>query len=113
MNKSFLITAALAGAAQAWWDKGHLLVARIAYDILERENPAALEGANEDLAILKGHSTILALGSESDYPFVECAVFADTIKGQGYTWQSSWHFVNNPYLDESKNIEDYSFVFDP
>jgi hypothetical protein len=54
-----------------------------------------------------------ALGSESDYPFVECAVFADTIKGQGYTWQSSWHFVNNPYLDESKNIEDYSFVFDP
>jgi hypothetical protein len=58
MNKSFLITAALAGAAQAWWDKGHLLVARIAYDILQRENPAALEGANADLSILKGDSSI-------------------------------------------------------
>lgn len=79
MNKTFVF-GALIITAQAWWDKGHLLVARVAYDILERENPHALEGANEELAILKGHSTIQALGSESDYPFVECAVFADTIK---------------------------------
>ncbi len=40
-------------------------------------------------------------------------MFADTIKGQGFSWQSNWHFVNNPYLDESKNIGDYNFIFDP
>ena len=58
MNKSFLITAALAGAAQAWWDKGHLIVARIAFDILQKENPTALAGANAKLAVLKKDSTI-------------------------------------------------------
>ena len=30
---------------------------------------------------------------------MECAPFADTIKGQGYSFQSDWHFVNQPYTD--------------
>ena len=104
---------ALAGSiagVNAWWDKGHLIAARIAYDHLAAESPAALESANELLAILKDSSAgPLALEKENNYPFVECAPFADTIKGQGYSYQSDWHFTNQPYLDEDPNIEDYDF----
>jgi hypothetical protein len=50
------------------------------------------------------------LAHEKDHPFVECAPFADTVKGQGYSFQSDWHYVNNPYLDQDQNIADYNFT---
>lgn len=109
MKFAAAVLAGSLGTVNAWWDKGHLIAARIAYDHLESESPAALQGANELLAILKNEGDILALDHENDYPFVECAPFADTIKGQGYSYQSDWHFTNQPYLDEDPNIEDYDF----
>lgn len=113
MNNSLVALSLLAAQAAAWWDKGHLIAARIAYDILESEDPAALQGANDMLAILKADGDILALDHENNYPFVECAPFADTIKGQGYSFQSDWHFVNTPYLDEGGSISDYDFPTQP
>jgi len=38
---------------------------------------------------------------------VECATFADDIKGKGGRWQSSWHFIDQPYLDQGGTIADY------
>lgn len=50
---------------------------------------------------------------ERDYPFVECATFADEIKAKGGSFQSGWHFVDTPYLDEGGSINDYpGFKFD-
>lgn len=110
MMKSLILTiATVIPAVTAWWDNAHLLTARIAYDILQTEAPQALAGANEVLAVLKATSDIPALTKEKNYPFVECAPFADTIKGQGYSFQSTWHYVNNPYLDESQDISKYDF----
>jgi hypothetical protein len=83
--KSFIAVSVLAGATQAWWDSGHLLTARRAYDLLEVENPAALNFANAALAPLKRHYPDIT-ESEGSYPFVECATFADVIKSKGYTW---------------------------
>ena len=52
--------------------------------------------------------------SEVKYPFVECATFADEIKLKNMTWQSNWHFIDTPYLDEGGSISDYpGFVYDP
>jgi hypothetical protein len=102
----------LATSAQAWWDKGHLIAARIAYDILEAETPAALEGANSLLDILKQDGDIKALRNEDKYPFVECAPFSDVIKAQGLAFQSNWHFVDTPYLDEDKDISKYDLKED-
>ena len=52
--------------------------------------------------------------SEGSYPFVECATFADEIKGKNGTWQSNWHFVDTPYLDQGDDLSDYpGFIFDP
>ena len=45
--------------------------------------------------------------SEKDHPFTECATFADEIKGEGMNWQSNWHFVDRPYLDQGGTIDDY------
>jgi hypothetical protein len=79
------ITIISAGAANAWFDSGHLLTARRAYDILETNNPDVLNAANAMLSVLNRHEPSLT-SSEGDYPFVECATFADEIKGKGYTW---------------------------
>jgi len=50
---------------------------------------------------------------ERDHPFTECATFADEIKNKNMTWQSAWHFVNTPYLDQGGNVNDYpGFVFE-
>lgn len=60
----------------------------------------------------KGHPDMIV--SEGTYPFVECATFADQIKGQGMAWQSNWHFKDTPYLDEGGSVNDYpNFKPDP
>jgi len=56
-----------------------MLVARIAYDKLQAENPAIIDRAN---GILKGIASFTPL--EKDYPFIECATFADEIKNRGF-----------------------------
>ena len=49
---------------------------------------------------------------EENYPFVECASFADDIKSKGGNWQAEWHFVDNPYIDDGSSITDHpNFVF--
>lgn len=42
---------------------------------------------------------------------VECATFADDIKGKGGRFQSSWHFVDEPYLDQGGSLKDFDFKF--
>lgn len=44
---------------------------------------------------------------EGDHPFTECATFADNIKGQGYSFQSDWHFIDQPYFADGGSLEDY------
>lgn len=59
------------------------------------------------LAPLKRHYPEITK-SEGSHPFVECATFADVIKGLGYTWQSGWHFIDQPYVNQAgKDISDY------
>jgi hypothetical protein len=66
---------------------------------LEQNNPAALQAALAVLAPLKTDYPSLTT-DEGAHPFTECALFADNIKGMGYTWQSSWHFINIPYYSQ-------------
>ena len=50
---------------------------------------------------------------EGDYPFVECSTFADEIKAKGGSYQSGWHFIDTPFLDEGGSVDDFpGFVFD-
>ena len=61
------------------------LVARRAQAILEQTNPTALAGALAVLAPLKADYPALTK-DESSNPFTECALFADNIKGEGYSF---------------------------
>jgi hypothetical protein len=113
--RTFIVATALAALAtqsNAFWGTGHLLVSRRAQAILEDEAPEVLSQALDVLAPLKKYYSSLTT-DEGDHPFTECATFADDIKGQGYSWQSSWHFINVPYLDEGGDIEDYDFDVEP
>lgn len=109
-----LVLALFLGHATAFWQYGHLFVARIAYDKLQfsKDGQAALAKANDLLKVYSSsHPDMTNL--EGAYPFVECATFADEIKAKGGTWQSGWHFVDQPYLDEGGSINDYpGFKFD-
>jgi hypothetical protein len=85
MKLSCFIAVAFAGCVNAWWDQGHLLTARRASDILSKENPAVLKAALAMLAPLKKNYSSITF-SEKDHAFIECATFADVIKGKGYDW---------------------------
>ena len=75
------------------------IVAKIAYDKLEKESPKALARANDLLSALSDKHLSHHNEKEGDYPFVECATLADDIKYTGGGWQSDWHFVDNPWYD--------------
>ena len=83
------------------------LVARYAQTILEQENPAALAAALEQLSALTSTHASLTKG-ESSHPFTECATFADDVKST-YSFQSGWHFIDQPYLDQGGNLSDFTF----
>jgi len=83
------------------------LVARQAEAILAQSHPAALKAAINQLAALKASHPSLTT-DEGAHPFTECALFADNIKAQGYTWQSSWHFIDIPYYSDAGKT--YQFV---
>lgn len=76
---------ALISSTNAWWGKGHLLVARIAYDLLNEGSegsPDTIVNVDEQLSYLE-HSDPVYTKKEGDYPFVECTTFADDIKNSG------------------------------
>ena len=60
-----------------------------------QEDPSVMERAEGVLAELRNFT-----GMEKDHTFVECATFADAIKGKGFDTQAHWHFVDNTFLDE-------------
>lgn len=113
-SSAAVLLAVLCSQTHAFWQYGHLYVARVAYDHLQFtiQGRAALQGANDLLKIYKNARPDMIV-SEGNYPFVECATFADEIKEKNGTWQSNWHFIDTPYLDEGGSINDYPlFKFD-
>jgi len=67
--------------------------------LLQSQDYAAYEAVLDELVALQESNPELTK-DEKDHPMTECALFADNIKGQGYSFQSGWHFIDKPYLDE-------------
>lgn len=107
-STTLVIAALIADSASAFWGKGHLLVARGAQSILETEYPEAFEAALKELAELA--KTPGMIEHEKDHPFTECATYADDIKDTYGAFQFTWHFINQPYLDDpNTKVEDFDF----
>ena len=81
-KKSLSLIAVLFGeSTNAWWNNGHLITARVAYDTLIKTNhSAALEAAEKNLLPLQYLNHM-----EGNHSFVECATFADYIKDRGFS----------------------------
>jgi len=103
-----LLLASIASEANAFWGTAHLLIARMAQTILEEEAPDALNSALTELAALQKYYPDIT-GDEGSHPFTECATFADDIKGEGYSFQAEWHFINLPVLLEGGELDDFTF----
>jgi hypothetical protein len=98
--RSALIAAAIAvSQVEAFWGTSHLLVARRAQDLLQSQDNDAYQAVLAELAPLKENYPSIT-GDEGDHPMTECATFADDIKGQGYSFQSAWHFKDSPYFPD-------------
>ena len=82
------------------------IVARMAYDILNTDYPDVLASATALLKVFTdanpGNIT-----KESDYPFVECATYADDIRYTTGSWQANWHFVNYPFFSDGGSPTEY------
>ena len=71
------------GTISAWNGETHLLIARMAYDILKKDDPAALAKAE---TLLKKYSDDISKTHEKNYPFVECVTLPDDNKRRGGGW---------------------------
>ena len=87
-------TSMLASKTSAWWNNGHMLTAKVAYDHLRINNPDVLKKAEDILKPLQYMNK-----HEDKHSFVECATFADDLKNRGMSDQSPWHFIDQPFLD--------------
>lgn len=67
----------------AWNSETHLLIARMAYDMLKKSDPTALSKAE---TLLRVYSDRFTQEHEKDYPFVECVTLADDNKRAGGGW---------------------------
>ena len=78
------------GGIYAWWDMGHMVVAKIAYDRLRPEIKEKLDK--------------ILIDSSAEFPesatFVTAACFADDIKDRGFCLMSCYHGSNRPYDPE-------------
>ena len=78
----FLVLA-LAATVKAFNSETHLLIARVAYDILQEENPTALKAAE---SMLKSYSDSITADREGSHKFVECVTWGDDSKRRGGGW---------------------------
>ena len=86
-------------------------MARVAQNILEKKSPETLTQVEDILSVLKKSDPSWTV-KEGDHPMVECTTFADDIKYKGGGYQSGWHFIDTPFLDEGGKISDYNFTLD-
>ena len=101
-----LVVLALTNTVSAWWNQGHLLTARTAFDVLKEQSPNTVTDVEKVLSYLKKSDPGWTV-NEGSHPMVECATFADFIKYKGGSYQKGWHFIDTPYFDEGGDISDY------
>ena len=110
-STSAFVVAALVNQTGAWWGNGHLLTSRVAFEILSADSPDTISQVEEILSVLKASDPSWTK-LEDHHPMVECVTFADEIKSKGGSYQSGWHFIDTPYLDQGGKISDFNFTMD-
>ena len=78
----------------AFWSTGHMIIATIAYNEIQRMDPTYLKTIQKEIDYLSEYSM------ESAHSFIESAVWADDNKAIAWSAFNNWHFVNTPVIEE-------------
>jgi len=99
-----ILLLSLTSAAQAWTKAGHMVVGAIAYEVLKKDDPAALARA---VAVLKAHpqydrlwkKDVEKIGEDDRdlYLFMLAGRWADDIRGTEDYDHPTWHYTNGYY----------------
>lgn len=82
----------IATPALGFWSTGHMIVAQIAYNELQKLDPDYLKQIESEIEVLSKYA------NEKLHPFVESAVWADDNKGISWSAFNEWHFVDTPVI---------------
>lgn len=85
----FVLLLCLLGLAAAWWDKGHMLVAQVAYNRLT--DTKQYYARDQFKALLEAFNTLTDGRSNT---WAQAAVWPDDIKGYGADMFDNYHFTN-------------------
>jgi len=73
--------------------------------MLEDKASSSLKAANKLLTYYADFDKEGKTASEGDHAFVETATFADDVKYHGEMWQSDFHFIDNPWIEEGEESD--------
>lgn len=76
----------------SFWSTGHMVIARIAYEEIKKQDPTYFLQIEKEIDILTQFS------KEDEHSFVESAVWADDNKGIAWSAFNEWHFVDTPVI---------------
>lgn len=96
---SILLLVALISPTLCFWSTGHMIIARIAYEEIQKRDPAYFNQITKEIELLKDFS------KEDKHSFVESAVWADDNKAISWGAFSDWHFVDTPVISDNFDPE--------
>jgi len=85
--------------AYGWWDTGHMLVAQIAWNHLNKQASPTV------LAAVSNAVTSLQVYSDTSNTFVTAACWMDDLKENGMYQFSNWHFIDIPICVQSNDTD--------
>lgn len=89
-----LVFFALAMCSRAWHENGHYTIAYIAYEELSQTEPEVIDWVLTLLEPLQQEC------GEENYPFIECASWADKARVAEWRLLMYHHFISIPWFDE-------------
>lgn len=89
-----LLLVLLVAPAYCFWSTGHMIIARVAYNEIQKKDPAYFSQITKEIELLSDFA------KEDKHSFVESSVWADDNKGIGWGAFSNWHFVDTPVFGE-------------
>ena len=104
MAYKICILAILLAAANAFWNTGHMMIAKIAQDQLLQRNSTLFQKVIEEIRGLAD------LSYDEKYSFIEASIWPDTIKDSGLRLFDHIHVTRTPYI-----MSDYEGepIYDP
>ncbi|WP_461537630.1 S1/P1 nuclease [Spongorhabdus nitratireducens] len=90
-------------SVQAWSQPGHMVVAQIAWDIIEQKCPNLIPHLEALQKAVQSYVSKIGMDDRQVATFVQAATFMDTYRyTQGHSDTAQWHYINTPYIPDGQ-----------